>query len=98
MIQTLPAVILGLFTRWFNSWALLVGWAAGTLLGTWMFFSVNPPAPTYPLNIAGFGMPGYAAFYTLILNLALAAVLTFVLNAMGSRARDDATRPADYYV
>jgi solute:Na+ symporter, SSS family len=98
MIQTLPAVILGLFTRWFNSWALLVGWAAGTLLGTWMFFSVNPPAPTYPLNIAGFGMPGYAAFYSLILNLALAAVLTFVFNAMGSGARDDATRPADYYV
>jgi len=98
MIQTLPAVILGLFTRWFNSWALLVGWAAGTLLGTWMFFSVNPPAPTYPLNIAGFGMPGYAAFYTLILNLALAAVLTLAFNAIGSRARNDETRPADYYV
>ncbi len=98
MVQTLPAVILGLFTRWFNAWALLLGWAVGTLTGTWMFFSVHPPAPTYPLNIAGFGMPGYAAFYTVILNLAVAAVLTLIFNAMGSRARNDATRPADYYV
>ena len=29
IIQTLPAVILGLYTRFFNGWALLFGWAAG---------------------------------------------------------------------
>ena len=33
IIQTLPAVMLGAYTRWFNAWALLVGWAAGTLRG-----------------------------------------------------------------
>jgi SSS family solute:Na+ symporter len=98
MIQTLPSVILGLFTRWFNSWALVVGWAVGTLMGTWMFFSVTPPAPTYPLGIAGFMLPGYAALYTVIANLALAVVLTLVFNALGAGTRNDVTRPADYYV
>ncbi len=34
IIQTLPAVILGLYTRWFDDWALLVGWAAGMVAGT----------------------------------------------------------------
>src|SRR5437762_3867365 len=32
IIQTLPSVILGAYTRWFNDWALLVGWAVGIAL------------------------------------------------------------------
>src|ERR1044071_8149932 len=39
IIQTLPAVMLGVYTRWFNDWALLAGWAVGTGLGTWMFIA-----------------------------------------------------------
>ena len=31
IIQTLPAVMLGAYTRWFNDWALLIGWAVGHL-------------------------------------------------------------------
>src|ERR1700726_4605795 len=34
IIQTLPPVMLGAYTRWFNSWALLAGWAVGTFAGT----------------------------------------------------------------
>ena len=34
IIQTLPSVMIGVFTRWFNSWALLIGWAAGIITGT----------------------------------------------------------------
>src|ERR1700719_3073360 len=41
IIQTLPAVLLGSYTRWFNSWALLVGWAVGTVAGTWMAIAAN---------------------------------------------------------
>src|SRR6202049_1305554 len=33
IIQTLPSVLLGAYTRWFDSWALLLGWAAGTVAG-----------------------------------------------------------------
>ena len=29
MIQIFPALVLGLFTRWFSGWALFVGWAVG---------------------------------------------------------------------
>jgi SSS family solute:Na+ symporter len=98
MIQTLPSVILGLYTRWFQPWALAIGWAVGTIMGTWMFFAVTPPAPNYPLSIGGHVFPGYTAVYTLLLNLAIAVVLTWVFRAMGAREHADQTRPADYYV
>ena len=29
ILQTLPAIVFGLFTRWFHRWALLLGWAVG---------------------------------------------------------------------
>ena len=35
-MQTLPALIFGLFFNWFRAPALLAGWAAGFLIGTWM--------------------------------------------------------------
>jgi SSS family solute:Na+ symporter len=95
MIQTLPALLLGVYTRWFNSWALLIGWAVGTYAGTWMAYKVNL-ANTYPLVIGGHTFPGYTALYTVILNLAIAGVLTLVFNALGGRESTDATVPADY--
>lgn len=98
MIQTFPSVILGLFTRWFHPWALALGWLVGTALGIWMFFSVTPPGPVYPMALAGHVFPGYTALYTLALNLAVAVVLTIVFKAMGAREHADQTRAADYYV
>jgi solute:Na+ symporter, SSS family len=95
IIQTLPAVMIGLYTRWFNSWALLIGWAAGTFAGTYMAAAVNFQA-AYPLAIAGWTFPGYTALYTLILNLAIAIVLTPVLNALSAKPTDQ-TAAADYY-
>jgi SSS family solute:Na+ symporter len=94
IIQTLPAVMLGAYTRWFNDWALLVGWAVGTAAGTAMAAAVNF-APTYPLAFGGFAFPGYSAFYTLLLNLVLAVVLTPLFNAMSGAPVDD-TVAADY--
>ena len=96
IIQTLPAVVIGLYTRWFDDWALLVGWTAGTVAGTWMAVSVNFNA-TYPLSIGGFGLPGYTALYTLVLNLVLAIVLTPVFRALARSAPLDETAPADYH-
>src|SRR5581483_5888881 len=54
IIQTLPAVMLGVYTRWFDDWALLIGWAAGMIVGTAMA-AASHLTPTYPLSIAGFG-------------------------------------------
>jgi SSS family solute:Na+ symporter len=95
IIQTVPAVMLGVYTRWFNDWALLVGWAVGTAAGTWMFVAANL-TPNFPLAIGGHTFPGYTALYTVILNLVITIVLTPVFNAMGAK-RLDATVAADYY-
>jgi len=96
IIQTLPAVMLALYTRWFNDWALLAGWAVGTFAGTAMAIATNL-TPTYPLAFAGFTFPGYTALYTVVLNLLVAVVLTPVFNAMRGRATPlDATVAADY--
>jgi SSS family solute:Na+ symporter len=94
IIQTVPAVLLGVYTRWFNEWALLVGWAAGTIAGTAMAAATNF-TPTFPLAFAGWTFPGYSALYTLVLNLVLAIVLTPLFNAI-SAARADETADADY--
>jgi SSS family solute:Na+ symporter len=96
IIQTLPSVLLGAYTRWFNPWALLLGWVAGTLVGTAMAVAANL-SPTYPLALGGYTFPGYAALYTVILNLAVAIVLTPLSNALLSRPGVDETVPADYY-
>src|SRR6202047_2807279 len=91
IIQTLPPVMLGAYTRWFNSWALLVGWAAGTFAGTWMAYAVKL-TNTYPLHIGSYTIPGYSAMYSVILNLAVAAILTPVFNAMAAnKTRVDQT-------
>jgi SSS family solute:Na+ symporter len=96
IIQTLPPVMLGAYTRWFNSWALLAGWAVGTFAGTAMAISTKL-TPAFSLTIGGHTFPGYTAVYTVILNLAVAAILTPVFNGTkASRDPDDATSAADY--
>jgi len=97
IIQTVPAVLLGVYTRWFNEWALLLGWAAGIVLGTLMAVTVNL-TPIFPLALAGYTFPGYTALYTIIVNLVIAVVLTPVFNAMRSGAPADVTVAADYRV
>ena len=96
IIQTLPAVILGAYTRWFNDWALLVGWGLGIAVGTGMAAAVNL-TPNFPLQIAGHTFPGYTALYTVILNIALSAVLTPVFNAISTRRTPFDERVASDY-
>jgi SSS family solute:Na+ symporter len=79
IIQTLPAVMLGVYTRRFNAWALLIGWVAGMVSGTWLSFAANLTS-TYSLTLGGYVFPGYTALYTLLLNLAVVIVLTPLMN------------------
>ena len=95
IIQTLPTVIIGLYTRWLHRWALAAGWLLGMLLSTWMV-AWHEFKPTFPLEVAGWTLPGYAAFYSVIVNLALAVVLTLVLRAMKVKEGRDSTAAADY--
>jgi solute:Na+ symporter, SSS family len=95
IIQILPAVVVGLYTRWFHRWALLAGWALGMITGTAMAVSQNF-ASVYPLQVGGITIPGYAALYAVALNFVVAIVGTFVLNAMSVSAGADHTAPLDY--
>jgi solute:Na+ symporter, SSS family len=91
----LPSVILGAYTRWFNDWALLVGWAVGIGFGTGMAIATNL-TPTYPLHIADFTFPGYTALFTVILNIIVAIVLTPIFDAL-EQTRFDETVATDYH-
>jgi SSS family solute:Na+ symporter len=96
IIQTLPAVMIGVYTRWFNDWALLLGWAAGIFAGTAMAVAVNLK-PAYPLALGGYTFPGYIAVYTLVLNLVICLVLTPLFNVLNARRTPlDQTAAADY--
>ena len=95
IIQTFPTVVVGLYTRWLHRWALAAGWAVGMAVGTWMVVSQGFK-PTYPLQLGGLTLPGYAAFYTLLLNFAVAIVLTLLFRAMKFAEGSDSTAPEDY--
>jgi SSS family solute:Na+ symporter len=96
IIQTLPAVIGGLYTRWFHDRALVLGWLAGIVAGTAMAVSQNF-RPIYPLQIAGWTIPTYAALASLIINVIVVIALTPVFNAIHAGRGEDETR-AEHYV
>lgn len=96
IIQTLPAVIVGLYTRWFDHRALLLGWAAGIGMGTWMAASLGFKGSTFPLELFGWTIPGYAAIWSLLLNFAVSISGTLLVRALGLPAAPDATQPTDY--
>jgi SSS family solute:Na+ symporter len=96
MIQTVPAVLIGLYTRWLNPWALLVGWAVGMISGTWLAWLVNL-TPSYTFTLFGHSFPGYIAVYTLILNLVVAIGLSAAMKLVAREEPADQTVAADYY-
>ena len=94
IIQTLPAVLIGLYTRWLDPRALIAGWALGMVSGTFMFAATG--TPTYALHLFGITVPCYAAAASLVLNLAVSAGLSFVLNLTDKSVRADDTIAEDY--
>ena len=94
IIQTFPALIFGLYTRWLDPKALLVGWAVGMVMGTYMGASIGF-RPIYPLEIFGIQIPAYIAIWSVIANFALAFALSALFNAR-SKTRADETLPTDY--
>jgi SSS family solute:Na+ symporter len=102
VIQILPSVVLGLYTRWFHRWALAAGWLVGMGLSVYMLYVTKSltahhfGSASFALSTWGFhtkmtiwtGLVGVAA------NLVVAAVLTPLL-AWLPRGRDETT-PGDY--
>jgi solute:Na+ symporter, SSS family len=93
MLQTLPAVMIALYTRWFHRYGLLAGWAVGMTVGTWIAASQDfVPVWEVPL----IGATAYTALVALALNLVVAAVLTLVLGSRGRADELDETRAEEY--
>jgi solute:Na+ symporter, SSS family len=95
ILQTLPAVALGLFTR-LHRLALFAGWAVGMVTGTLMAISLNFESSVYKLNVLGLSINAYEAIFALLANLAVAIVGTIVLRAMNVPHGRDETSADDY--
>jgi SSS family solute:Na+ symporter len=93
ILQTFPAIVVGLYTRWLHRGALLAGWAAGMTVGTWMCATTGFKSTTYALV----GVPGYAALWALIVNVVVAVLGTLVLGAAGVARGEDETKAEDYF-
>jgi SSS family solute:Na+ symporter len=96
IIQTLPAVLLGLYTNRLNPWALLTGWIAGIGSGTAMAYANAFKISIYPITLFGYTIPCYAALSSLVLNIAVSVALSWVFNAVLRTPPSDATAEADY--
>jgi solute:Na+ symporter, SSS family len=96
IIQTLPAIVFGLYTRKLDSRALLLGWAVGIGIGTWMAITLNLKGSVYPIHLFGYTIPGFAAVWSLIVNVVVAVIATVVFRALGLKPGEDATRDEQY--
>src|SRR3954464_4661624 len=107
ILQTAPAVALGLYTRWLHRGGLIAGWAAGMGLAFWMLWEI-PNAVTkrahfggsaFPLSKFGFDTPKtiYVGFVAVAVNLLIAALVTLVLRAMKTPEGVDGTEPDVYF-
>jgi SSS family solute:Na+ symporter len=102
ILQTFPAIVFSLYTRWFHRWGLLVGWAVGMAYGTYSAYNVISPITGKRFGgslaeIPGLGDMGYIALTAFALNIAVAVVVTLLLNAAKVSNGRDSTTPGDYY-
>jgi len=104
VIEILPAVVLGLYTRWFHRWALVAGWIAGMGLSVYMLW-ITPSKTAAHFGGASFalshlGLDTKATIWTgivgLVVNLLVATVLSLVFSRL-PRGTDE-TSPSDYEV
>ena len=98
ILQLGPMLIGGLFTRWFHRWALLTGWAAGMIYGTIAAYNVKNATASHWAGSSDivFGHTIYIGLTALIINLAVAVVLTLVLKATRVPEGTDETLPHQY--
>jgi SSS family solute:Na+ symporter len=105
IIQILPAVVLGLYTRWFHRWALLAGWAVGIATSVWMLWYVPNPLTNHKhfggaqWALSHIGMNTKAAIWigipTVVINLIVATLLTLLFSRLPRGV--DATNADDYH-
>ncbi|MGH8163812.1 MAG: hypothetical protein ACREP1_05695, partial [Rhodanobacteraceae bacterium] len=95
MLQIFPAVIFGLYLRWFRPSALLLGWAVGMALGSALAYAQGLK-PVYPLVFGAHSHTIYIGLIALVVNLFVAIVLTPAAVALRRTASPDCTQAGDY--
>jgi SSS family solute:Na+ symporter len=105
ILQTFPAIVFGLYTRWFHRWALIAGWAVGMIYGTVAAYNVvKPTLGGGTQHFAGsvalipvLAQLGYIALTAFVINVIVATAATFVLRALKTPAGIDTTIKGDYF-
>ena len=112
ILQTFPAIVIGLYTGWFHRTALIVGWAVGMIYGTWTAWNnpkIGDPGSHFgsPLDpflsvpwsdtFLPFEALVYIGFTAFLLNLVVTVVLSAILRALRVPGGVDQTSPADYH-
>jgi SSS family solute:Na+ symporter len=101
MIQIFPAMILGLYTRWYSGAALLIGWAFGMVIATALAWGPTAWTPVHALAWdipllgkfdLGFGFAAYNGLTAVIVNFVIATILSVVWRSNAA----DQTQAADY--
>jgi solute:Na+ symporter, SSS family len=95
ILQTFPAIMLGLFGTRLRAGALIAGWAVGMVAGTWMSFETGLK-PVFNLTIGGASYPMYIGVIALAVNFVVSVALSALLNAAGAPGASDETAPGDY--
>src|SRR6195256_2170613 len=85
ILQTFPALVFGLFTRWFRAEGLLLGWAVGIGWGSWTAWS-NGLKPLATIDLGGASYVFYVGLGALILNIAIAAIVTIIVARLSPRS------------
>ena len=102
ILQTFPAIVFGLYSRWFHRHALLAGWAVAMMYGTRVAYGVPVPGkanshfggPTAMVGLVHSKV--YIALTAFALNVAVVVVLTVVFRALQLPAGTDRTAGDDY--
>ena len=107
ILQALPSVFIGLYTRWPHRAGLLAGWAAGMGTGVAMLYvTANPAAnqahwggSAFALSHLGFHTTQslYTGFIAVVINLLVTAIVTLAAKALRIPDGTDETAAADYY-
>jgi SSS family solute:Na+ symporter len=100
ILQTFPAVAIGLFTRWLHRWALIAGWLVGMVYGTYEAYGTST-ATVHHFAASTAHIPGttesvYIGVTALVFNLAVAIVATVVLQLWRGSLGPDITMAEDY--
>ncbi|MDQ6779534.1 MAG: sodium:solute symporter family protein [Candidatus Eremiobacteraeota bacterium] len=95
ILQTLPTLIIGLYTRWFHRAALLVSWALGMIALTVLWIG-NAFSTALPLRIGASVQHVYLGLFMLLVNVLIAIALTWTFDALRIPRGADRTQPADY--